>query len=195
MANHNGSGMNGQPINQEPTSTLQDKTSQPILANQPDSENAGLSGSVEPEQTGQPDGKVGYGQPPKEHQFKKGESGNPSGRPKGKKNIKSEIKNFLTDMVTVNFGDTEQELSLVAAIVLKQCERALAGNERSAEAIFKRAKDFGVLNDEPPQEGWNDEMIAALTDEELKWLCDVERKKEVIEKRIKKSRGASNSQN
>ena len=34
------------------------------------------------------DYKVGYGKPPKEHRFKKGQSGNPRGRPKGAKSRK-----------------------------------------------------------------------------------------------------------
>ena len=34
---------------------------------------------------------VGYGKPPKDSQFKKGESGNKRGRPKGVKNLKTEV--------------------------------------------------------------------------------------------------------
>ena len=40
--------------------------------------------------------KTGYGNPPKEHQFKPGQSGNPSGRPKG--TLKDYFRQKLIDM-------------------------------------------------------------------------------------------------
>lgn len=35
---------------------------------------------------------VGYGNPPKEHQFKPGKSGNPKGKPKGAKSLKTMVR-------------------------------------------------------------------------------------------------------
>ena len=43
---------------------------------------------------------VGYGKPPKQHRFKKGQSGNPSGRPKGTKSSKPTLpEERLKDIV------------------------------------------------------------------------------------------------
>lgn len=52
--------------------------------------------TVKHKKTGEKQGKNGN-PPPKEHQFKKGESGNPNGRPKGSKNISTIIKNLLDE--------------------------------------------------------------------------------------------------
>ena len=38
---------------------------------------------------------VGYGNPPKESRFKKGQSGNQRGRPKGSKNLKTDLAEEL----------------------------------------------------------------------------------------------------
>ena len=44
-----------------------------------------MSSDRKPRPPGPRDYEVGYGKPPKEHRFKKGQSGNPRGRPKDAK--------------------------------------------------------------------------------------------------------------
>ena len=87
---------------------------------------------------------VGYGRPPQAHQFKKGQSGNPSGRPK-KSGIWCEIGDLLREEVTVTVRGQERQLSLLAAVVSKQCEKALNGDNRSAELVYKKASQLNVL--------------------------------------------------
>jgi hypothetical protein len=105
------------------------------------------SGSQSPpnEPDKEKDNKVGYGRPPEAHRFKPGESGNPNGRPKAKRNVWREITDILSEEVNLTVRGQERQLSLVAAVILKQCEKALDGNNRSAESVYKKAKDLGVL--------------------------------------------------
>ncbi|WP_445949374.1 DUF5681 domain-containing protein, partial [Sphingorhabdus sp.] len=44
---------------------------------------------------------VGYGNPPKHSQFKKGQSGHPKGRPRGKRNMASLVAEVLAQKVTI----------------------------------------------------------------------------------------------
>lgn len=45
--------------------------------------------------------KVGYRNPPKKHQFKKGQSGNSNGRPKGSRGLKTDLKQVLGTIRTI----------------------------------------------------------------------------------------------
>ena len=45
--------------------------------------------------------KVGYGKPPKQTQFKKGVSGNPSGRPKGSLNMATVLQRTLSEKTAI----------------------------------------------------------------------------------------------
>ena len=47
------------------------------------------------------DYEVGYGRPPKDKQFKKGQSGNPKGRPKGSRNFRTDLQEELQMQVQV----------------------------------------------------------------------------------------------
>ena len=55
------------------------------------------------------DNEVGYGKPPKEHQFKPGRSGNLKGRPKSKKSGLTDISKLLNEPVKVKAGGKVRE--------------------------------------------------------------------------------------
>ncbi len=68
---------------------------------------------------------VGKGKPPKDKQFKPGQSGNPNGRPRKL----PELDKLLSDV----FGNDEMEKILQAVY-----KRALKGDTRAAEIILDR---------------------------------------------------------
>jgi hypothetical protein len=47
------------------------------------------------------DDDTGYGNPPRAHQFKSGQSGNPKGRPKGSKNESTILKEVLSEKISL----------------------------------------------------------------------------------------------
>ena len=48
---------------------------------------------------------VGYGKPPKDSQFKEGQSGNPKGRKKNSRNLKTDLTKILQKRISVREGD------------------------------------------------------------------------------------------
>lgn len=74
------------------------------------------------------DYEVGYGRPPKNKQFKKGESGNPRGRPKGAKGFIASLERELAAKITVREGDKETEISKAEALAKRLTEKALKGD-------------------------------------------------------------------
>jgi len=80
---------------------------------------------------------VGYGKPPKDTQFKKGQSGNPNGRPKNTKNFKTDLKEELSELVQVTEGGVSRSMSKQRALVKSAINRAISGNDRAAEMVGK----------------------------------------------------------
>ena len=81
---------------------------------------------------------VGYGRPPREHQFKPGHSGNPRGRPKGSKNETTILYGLLNRKIEVRQGGTSRKITVLEAILMRFTEDALKGNTKSAAFLFNR---------------------------------------------------------
>jgi hypothetical protein len=92
------------------------------------------------------DYEVGYGKPPREHQFGKKVSGNPNGRPRKTKDIDTLINRELDQVVTMKEGGQQIRLRKREAIVKRLVNGALNGNPRSIEYLVKFAKENGVTD-------------------------------------------------
>lgn len=93
--------------------------------------------------------KVGYQRPPKGNQFKPGQSGNPKGRPKGSKNLRASLEGILTEPISVRKGDRVQKVTSLQAVIMTNLNKALKGDQRAIDAIYKTAKELGLLIDRP----------------------------------------------
>lgn len=95
---------------------------------------------------------VGYARPPKEHQFRPGQSGNPSGRPKSVRSFKSDLRDELGELVSVSDGNNTVEVTKQRAIIKTMLRLAIDGDLRAIATIFTscaRALDGDDGNDEP----------------------------------------------
>ncbi|GCB06387.1 DUF5681 domain-containing protein [Ralstonia sp. SET104] len=71
---------------------------------------------------------IGYGKPPRAHQFRKGESGNPRGRPKGRRNLLTEVHLALNEEVSVVENGKRLRLTKRAVICRQLANRSAAGD-------------------------------------------------------------------
>jgi hypothetical protein len=82
--------------------------------------------------------RVGYGKPPKQHQFQPGQSGNSKGRPKGAKNTSTLLREILDRKIEVRTGATVRKVSVREAILILFAESALKGDTKSAHFLLQR---------------------------------------------------------
>lgn len=89
--------------------------------------------------------KVGYKKPPKEHQFKPKQSGNKRGRPRGAKNkvnLGESLNKSLLERRQVTINGKKVSLKKSEIIAMAQIERAMKGDIKSAQFIFKVLEDY-----------------------------------------------------
>jgi hypothetical protein len=84
------------------------------------------------------DNAVGYCRPPKKHQFKPGQSGNPKGRPKGSKGEASILREILEHRIPLREAGMVRKISVRQAILLKMADGALKGDTRKAAFVLDR---------------------------------------------------------
>ncbi len=74
-----------------------------------------------------------YKQPPKEHRFKKGQSGNPKGKKPGTLSLTHIMKNLLVEAIQLKDGKSMQAAEALARSIYK---RAMSGNDKMSQLIW-----------------------------------------------------------
>jgi hypothetical protein len=106
---------------------------------------------------GEPEEKVGYGRPPRQHQFPKGKSGNPRGRPKGAKGLRAELLAAINEPVTITVNGKPKRmrtLSLVLKSLATQAAKGKIGAQR--ELITRVIEAFGLEDERPSAKDLSD---------------------------------------
>lgn len=82
---------------------------------------------------------VTRGKPPREHQFKKGQSGNPRGRPKGSQNFRTLLQRELDRQITATNNGREVRMTKREAMVKRLVGEALKGNLKALDAVLQHS--------------------------------------------------------
>jgi len=105
---------------------------------------------------------VGYGKPPRKHQFKKGVSGNPSGRRARSKSFDALLEQQLDKKVSLSLGGRKVKIPLRQAIVMKIASDALNGKVRAQEVLLKHMRE-STKPDPFGAKAYDDAIFAELT--------------------------------
>ena len=88
---------------------------------------------------------VGYGKPPKEHQFPEKTSGNLKGRPKSGKLGSTDVSTVLNEPVKVKSGGKEREMSLFEAGLRQLARKALSKNLPAILKFIRICEEYHVF--------------------------------------------------
>jgi hypothetical protein len=93
--------------------------------------------------------KTGYGKPPKDSQFKKGESGNPNGRPKEARNLRTMFDEVMLEEVEYTAKGKKRHRPAMEVILRRLRNRALKDDDLKAmEMAIRLFQQFGISRSE-----------------------------------------------
>ncbi len=102
---------------------------------------------------------VGYGKPPKAHQWKKGVSGNPRGRTKGSKNIRTILAERFNDRVKSRVNGKVKTETVLEALIRGQVYDALTKRDhKTVVFLLGQIERLGVFNDAEGETARQDEL-------------------------------------
>lgn len=84
------------------------------------------------------DYQVGYGRPPRQHQFKPGQSGNPKGRPKGARSEKDIINGLLSRKISIQERGLTRQITVMEGTYRAITQNALKGDLKAASFLVNR---------------------------------------------------------
>ena len=112
----------------------------------------------------------GYGKPPKDKQFKKGKSGNPSGRPKKSSDSREIMSRVLQREYRIRDNGRSRSVTLFEALLLARVDRALRGDTKSQDYFLNaqmKPKTLTELMGNRPVFEFTEEEAARFTKEKL----------------------------
>ena len=87
--------------------------------------------------------RVGYGQPPKKHRFRKGQSGNPGGRPR-KPKLANDLKSMLDRVGNKEIKIDGRSVTLQEVELMALQRKAAKGDVAASRHLAKLRADAGV---------------------------------------------------
>lgn len=81
-------------------------------------------------------GAVGYKRPPREHCWKKGQSGNPKGRPPGFRNLRAAMTAILHEQVSVRVDGEARNMTRLESVARQLVAKAEAGDPRLMQQLL-----------------------------------------------------------
>lgn len=79
---------------------------------------------------------IGYGKPPLNARFQKGQSGNRKGRPRGSRNASTLLDEALKERVTVSENGRRKKITKLEAILTQLVNRAAGGDHRATQLLL-----------------------------------------------------------
>lgn len=108
---------------------------------------------------------VGYGRPPRKHQFKPGQSGNPSGRPKRSLNLKTDLQAELRSRIKLTENGRQISLTRQQLILKQLVTKAAKGDVRAADQVIRLvAATIGLDPADPKAKELSEDDDAILRD-------------------------------
>src|SRR6201997_4118848 len=98
------------------------------------------------------DYEVGYGKPPRETRFAKGQSGNPRGRPSGAKNFKTLLSEALNELVVVTENGGRRKVTKRRAIITQLVNRSATADFRAIKILLDILREIESHTEPAPPE-------------------------------------------
>jgi len=114
--------------------------------------------------------KTGYKRPPRDAQFKPGQSGNPKGRPKGSRRLVDDLQRELARLITIDESNPTKKLR-IREVITKQLVRVAAKGDLKGIAMIWKA-----LENDTAEPGAAKESDAAFRPEDELVISDIVRR-------------------